>query len=99
MVLAKLHQNPQGQKIIALCDKNLLGKKFEEGNHQLDLTTDFYKGEEKSEQEIKELLKDAYIINLVGQESLNLMKKLKLNPEKIIRIKNIPHAEIALDRE
>ncbi|MFC1801666.1 DUF424 family protein [Nanoarchaeota archaeon] len=99
MIVAKLHQNPDGQKILALCDKNLLGKKFEEGNRQLDLTSNFYQGEEKSEEEIKELIKDAYIINLVGQESLDLIKKLNLvEEEHIIRINNIPHAQIVLVR-
>ncbi len=99
MILVKLHQNPEGQKILALCDKELLGKKFEQGDRQLDLTTDFYQGEEKTEAEIKELIKNVYIINLVGEESLNLIKKLNLNPENIIRIQNIPHAEILLVRE
>lgn len=100
MIITKVHQNREGQKILALCDKELLGQKFEEGNRQLDLTSSFYQGEEKSEEEIKELLKDAYIINLVGEESLKLMEKLNLiDKEHIIRIKNIPHAEIVLIRE
>lgn len=99
MILVKIHQNPEGQKIMALCDKELLGKKFEEGNRQLDLTTDFYKGEEKSEQEIKELFKDVYIINLVGKKSLQLVEKFKLSPERIITVQGIPHAEIVLVRK
>lgn len=84
---------------MALCDKNILGKKFEEGNQQLDLTTDFYQGEEKSEEEIEQLIKDVYIINLVGRESLHLIEKLKLGPERIITVQNIPHAEIVLVKE
>ncbi len=100
MILAKIHQNPDGQKILALCDQELLGKKFEEGNKQLDLTTDFYQGEEATEQEIKELIKDVYIINLVGEQSLKLMEKLKLAEEEhVIRIQNIPHAQILLVRD
>ncbi len=99
MILVKIHQNPNGQRILALCDKELLNKKFEEGNQQLDLTTDFYNGEEKTEEEIKEMLKDVYIINLVGKESLDFVEKLKLSPERIITVQNIPHAEIVLVRE
>ncbi|MCK4589234.1 MAG: DUF424 family protein [Nanoarchaeota archaeon] len=99
MILAKVHRNSEGQKILALCDQELLGKKFEEGNKQLDLTTDFYQGEEATEQEIKKLIKGVYIINLVGEQSLKLMKKLNLAEEKhIIRIQNIPHAQILLVR-
>ena len=100
MILAKIHQNPDGQKILALCDQELLGKKFEQGNRQLDLTSEFYQGEEATEEKIKELIKDVYIINLVGEESLTLIKKLKLTDEKhVIRIKNVPHAQVLLVRE
>lgn len=99
MILVKLHFNHEGQKILALCDADLIGKKFEEGKKQLDLTGDFYRGEEKSEKEIRALLNGVYIINLVGEKSLALMKKLKLNPETILKIKNIPHAEILLIRD
>lgn len=99
MILVKIHRNPNGQKIIALCDKELLNKKFEEGNQQLDLTTDFYNGEEKSEEEIKQLIKDVYIINLIGKESLQFVENLKLHPEQIITVQGIPHAEIVLVRE
>ena len=99
MIIAKLHQNQEGQKILALCDKDLLGKKFEQGKLQLDLTSDFYQGEEKSEEEIKELVKEVYIINLVGKESLQLIEDLNLSPEKVITIQNIPHAQIVLVKE
>ena len=100
MIIAKIHQNLEGQKILALCDKELLGQKFEEGNRQLDLTSSFYQGEEKSAEEIKELVKDVYIINLVGEESLKLMEELNLiDPKHVIRINDIPHAEIVLIRE
>ena len=99
MIIAKIHQNQEGQKVLALCDKELLGKKFEQGNRQLDLTSSFYQGEEKTEAEIEQLIKEAYIINLVGEESLNLIKKLNLAPENIITIQGIPHAEIVLVKE
>lgn len=100
MIIAKIHQNQEGQKILALCDQKLLGQKIEDSSQQLDLTTDFYKGEEKSETEIKDLIKKVYIINLVGQESLDLIKKLNLiEEEHVIRIKNVPHAQIVLIRE
>lgn len=100
MICAKVHRNPDGQMILALCDQELLGKKFEQGSRQLDLTTGFYHGEEATEDEIKELIKEVYIINLVGEQSLNLMKKLKLTDEKhVIRIQNIPHTQVLLVRE
>lgn len=99
MILVKIHQNPEGQKIMALCDQELLGKKFEEGNKQLDLSTDFYQGEEKTEQEIKEMLKEVYIVNLVGKQSLQLMENFKYSPEHIITVQGVPHAQILIVKE
>ena len=86
--------------ILAICDPELLGKKFTQDDFQLDLTGDFYNGEEKSEEELKELLKDAYIINAVGKKCIDyLLKNNLIEKEKIITIDNIPHAQCVIVRE
>ena len=85
---------PEGL-ILILTDSDILGKKFEEGNKQLDLTNKFYQGEEKSKEEIKELITDAHIHHLTGKEAVALGKELNL-VEKVIVIDNIPHAEVLL---
>jgi len=83
-----------GKKIIAISDSDLLGKKFEDGNKQLDLTADFYKGEEKKEAEILEIVKNAYIIQFTGEKSVTFGVKNKIiEKENIIKISGIPHAE------
>ncbi len=93
-MLVKIHKTPEGQIIAAVCDKDLIGKKFSEGKIQLDLTTDFYKGEKMNEEDIGDLLRNAYIVNLVGEKSVALGIKENIIEEKhIIRIDNIPHAE------
>jgi hypothetical protein len=96
-MIAKVHKTLDGRKIVTLCDKNLLGKKYLDKNFQLDLTSSFYKGEEKSEQEIAYLIKKAYIVNIVGKESINFCLKLKLiDKRNLLYIKNIPHAQSVL---
>jgi hypothetical protein len=98
-MIIKVHKTQDGRKVIAICDSNLIGKKFEEKNLQLDLTSNFYKGEEKSEEEIIESIKGSYIINLVGKNSINLGIKLDIiNKNNIIKIKNIPHAQAILEQ-
>ena len=80
--------------MVAICDNELIGQKFEEKNLQLDLSSDFYKGEDKSEGEIVKLIKGSYVINAVGEKSVGLCLKLGLLDEKdVINIKNIPHAQ------
>jgi hypothetical protein len=81
--------------ILIVTDSDLVGKVFEEGEKQLDLTKDFYQGEEKSVEEIKVLLNDAYVLHLTGKEAVAFGKELDL-VDKVITIKEIPHAEVLL---
>jgi len=46
-MIVKSHSTGDGRKVIAICDDSLLGKKFEEGDKQLDLTSEFYQGQKK----------------------------------------------------
>ena len=96
-MIVKLHKS-DGNTIVAVCDKELIDQKFEEGNKQLDLTSSFYKGEEKTPIEIGDLIRNGDIINLVGEKSIKLGLKEEIIDElNIIRIKNIPHAQAIND--
>lgn len=97
MLIAKLHKMPNGTKVLAVCDKELLGKRFEEKSLQLDLTTRFYQGTEINENDILILFKSANIINLVGEESVNVGIRAGLvmaNKKSVLTIKKIPHAQV-----
>jgi len=74
MILVKKHVQG-GKLILAICDADLLGKKLEDGNKQLDLSGAFYKGEEMKEEEIIKLCKEALSVNVVGKESTRLLEK------------------------
>jgi hypothetical protein len=83
--------------IVAVCDSNLIGKKFEQDNLELDVNEKFYKGEELDEEKILELLEDYEkedaCFNFVGKESINIGTKAGLiDPECVISINEIPHA-------
>lgn len=95
-MLVKIHKK-ENRTIISVCDKTLLGKKLEENGKQLDLTGDFYKGEEKSIEEIGDLIRNADAINLVGEEAIKLgLEEGVIEQENIIKIKGIPHAQALL---
>lgn len=96
-MIVNIHKTSDGRRIIAVCDSELIGKKFEEHSLQLDLTSNFYKGEEKNEQEILELFKTASMINLVGKKSVELGIKTNIIDKKnIIKIKDVPHVQALL---
>ena len=93
-MILKQHKNQEGQVVLAICDEDIIGKKYEEGKLQLDLTSNFYKGESRTEEDILKLIPAAHILNLVGQKSVDFALKHKLiEKEHIITIADIPHAQ------
>ena len=91
-ILTKMHES-SGKQILAVADKELIGRKFEEGEICLDITERFYKGEEKTEEEIIKAMKDATNINLVGKKSIALgIKAGIITQDSVIKIEGIPHA-------
>jgi len=98
-MIVKIHKK-DGRTIVAVCDSSLLGKKFEENNVQLDLGSDFYAGKEMDGQEAGDLLRNADIVNLVGEESVQLgMTEGVIDKENIIHVKKIPHAQATILHE
>lgn len=86
--------------VVAVCDDDLLGKKFEQGELQLDLTSDFYKGEKTDEKDAGDLVRNADTVNFVGEESIKLgLKEGIIEKDHIIKIANIPHAQAAIVHE
>ena len=81
--------------IIAICDSNLLGKKFEEGAFQLDVKENFFKGQKTSEKELiniikNELAEDA-TFNIIGEKSVNVALKIGvISEDDVKKIQGIP---------
>ena len=97
-MLVKIHTSPDTKKIIAICDKELLGKRVEEGRLQLDINEHFYKGEKKTKKEIVALLKGSFILNLVGEGAVSLGIELGLvDKTHVLYIKGIPHAQAVVE--
>lgn len=94
MISIKIYR--QGNDVLlAACDENLIGKTFEEGKFQIKVKKDFYDGERVTPEILKKLLKGATIANLVGDETIRHAIEIGLiNPECIIKIKGIPHAQM-----
>jgi hypothetical protein len=95
----KIHKSYRD--VVAICDSNLLGKKFEEGEKQLDVREDFYNGEEVDGEEllekIKTLSKHDATFNIVGEDSINLALKAKIiRKEGIKKVEKIPFALVLL---
>jgi len=85
----------QKDVVVAVCDENLLGKKFEEGKLRLHIKEDFYGGQLVSIKEGIDAIKEATIANIVGE---NIIRKLieegLIIEEAVIKIAGIPHVQI-----
>lgn len=94
-MLVKIHESYR--KIVAVCDAELLGKRFEEGKKQLDINKDFYGGEKKNEKETIEIMKDAKLddatFNLAGKKAVEAgIKAGIIDKDCIMKIQGIPYA-------
>ena len=91
----KIHKDGD-QEVVALCDKNLIGKKLEEGDLALDLNARFYDGEDLSEKEVIEILKFSGNINIVGVRSIRIAIKAGIIDKGNVRkIDKVPYAIVA----
>ena len=85
--------------IVLICDDDLIGKKFEEGQFQLDIKENFFQGDKKTEQETTELIekmvKEDATFNIIGKSSVNLASKIGLiNKGAVKAIQGIPFAMV-----
>ena len=98
-MIIKVHKK-EGRAVVAVCDDDLLGRKFEEDNLQLDLSSDFYKGEKMDASEIGDIIRNADSVNLVGEESIKLaLKEEVIDKENIIYVSGVPHAQATIVKE
>lgn len=93
-MLIKTHKSYRD--VVAICDSDLLGKKFEQGKMQLEISN-FFDGEEKTEEEVLEIIKDAAredaTFNVVGKRAVKLALKAGIiGQEGIKKIRGVPIA-------
>ena len=81
--------------LLVITDEDILGKKFEEGKRQLDMTAKFYKGEKKTKEEVKKLIPKARHLHLTGKHIIAVAIELDLmHVQKILWVNKVPHAQV-----
>lgn len=97
--LVKVHDSYR--YVVAICDKELYGKKLEEENVEMDLSNDFFNGKLIGKNDLIELIKvynqEDATFNIVGEKSVNLALELGIiSLEGVKKINNIPYAFVLL---
>ena len=98
-VLLKVHESYR--TVVAVCDKELYGKRFVEGKKVLDLTGEFFNGDLTGKLEAKELIEDFSqedaSFNIVGKDSVEIFKELRLVKDcGVLEVSGIPFALVLL---
>lgn len=94
-IYLKIHQSYRN--VIAMCDEELIGKKFDEGIKQLNVTESFYKGQLITKKEAQSILhaqdKEDATFNIVGEKSVALALETDIiAKESIGYVNKIPFA-------
>jgi hypothetical protein len=87
--------------VVAICDKELLGKRFEEGKFQLDVKESFFKGKESSKEEVSEIMRDMKLedstFNIIGKKSIQTALETGIvTKEGVGKIADIPFALVLM---
>ena len=85
------------ETIVAVCDSELLGRTFCQGDLHLSVYDDFFKGLLASEHDVKEALQNATIANLVGKRAVDCgIDSGIIDDGCVITIEGIPHAQMVV---
>ena len=94
MICLRRHSSGH-ELLVAACDCELLGKRFEEEDLRLDVSKSFYGGENVDARMLVEVLALATIGNLVGKETVDAAIEAGLvDPECVLRVQGVPHAQM-----
>jgi uncharacterized protein len=94
-MLLKVHRSREMGDVVAVCDRELLNTTLRHEKFSITITDTFYGNTPATEDAIKDALKNAGNINLIGERSVNLAIELGLLTKSgCIMIGNVPHAQI-----
>lgn len=86
--------NNAGQTLVAVCDREILGKTFRQGKLKLDVKPSFYKGNLMKVDEAVKMLIEADIANLSGENIVTAtVEKGLADARAVIRILGTPHLQ------
>jgi uncharacterized protein len=87
--------------VVAVCDSELIGKRFEEGKMQLDIKESFFSGKEMNEEEtikvLEKMADEDATFNIIGEKSIEAALKAGIIAEEsVCKIQGIPFVLILL---
>jgi hypothetical protein len=96
MLYYKIHENSE-EIILAVADKDVLGKKYASNGRILDLITfsSFYQGQRANENDVSKLFSQCTSINLVGKLACSIaISKGFAKKDDIVDIGGLSHIQL-----
>jgi hypothetical protein len=91
----KVHCSRDRGDVVAVCDRELLNTTISHEKLSITITETFYGNIPATENDVREALKHAGNINLIGERSVNLAIDMGLITRSgCMMIGNVPHAQI-----
>jgi hypothetical protein len=92
-VLVTERQTPKGL-LVAVCDAEVLGDSFSDDGVSIDVTEEFYGGDPKDDDAVRESLSRAAVGNLVGTRAVELAVEAGfVDSANVLEIEDTRHAQ------
>ncbi len=83
--------NYQRNRMLNICDSNLVGRTLVEADLTMNITQSYFAERIVDEKEAEQLLRNSSIINMVGEETINLSVKIGIGSQKgVKKIEEVP---------
>ena len=93
-MIVKERETEQGL-LVAVCDSDVLGETFEEGEFSLTVTEEFYGGDEVDEGAVVDSLGRADIANIVGTRAVALaIEEGIVDEANVVEVGETRHAQL-----
>ena len=91
----KIHRSPGSVDVVAVCDRELINTTIKNDRITVTITESFYGSCPATEADVREALKHAGTVNLMGERSVSLAIEMGLlTRDGCIMIGPVPHAQI-----
>ncbi|MFQ3476209.1 DUF424 family protein [Halonotius sp. F2-221B] len=96
-MLLRERETPKGA-LVSVCDEDCLGETYEDGDISLEVTEEFYAGEEATDADpeaVIDALRGATVGNLVGEESVGVAVDAGLiDEDRVLDVDGTEHAQL-----
>ncbi len=94
-MLLRIHRSAENREVIGLCDRELIGKTFTEGEISISVSEAFFGNQQVTEEEVVRILMDADNVTIFGERcfALAVFHGL-LEPGSCRLIEGIPYSTI-----